>query len=258
MVNKFRFIVATAMVGCALHNLPVAASTSANDAYDPHEAYKTLFLKRQVEQSMSVGRAIKSIASHYPQEVVSIVDIALDTYPEKYREIIYAAVSAQPASTEDIVQLAIDKGVGSCSSIVKQAIKAEPSYVDFVVQTAANATPDELDEIVRVAVQIQPDSADSVVRTLSQNHPNKVIEIMTTALDAVPFVGEYVVDALLTLFPGQAEAVVSTAVKQKSLNKVQMTRILESAKNNGMADEEIRRIALANGVDEAEITAALN
>lgn len=58
---------------------------------------------------MSVGRAISSIAGHYPQEIVSIVDIALDTYPDKYREIIFAAISAQPSSTEEIVQLAIEK-----------------------------------------------------------------------------------------------------------------------------------------------------
>ena len=36
---------------------------------------------------------------------------------------------------------------------------------------------------------------DSIVQTLSQEHPNKIVDIMTSALNAVPFVGEYVVDA---------------------------------------------------------------
>ena len=69
------------------------------------------FLRRQVDQNMSVGRAISSIAGHYPQEVVSVVDLALDYYPDKYREIIFAAISAQPSSTEEIVKLAVFVGI---------------------------------------------------------------------------------------------------------------------------------------------------
>ncbi|MBT3134792.1 hypothetical protein KL866_06710, partial [Alteromonas sp. ALT199] len=133
-------------------------SSSAKEVASESNHFQTAFLKRQVDQTMSVGRAISSIAGHYPQEVVSIVDIALDTYPDKYREIIFAAISAQPSSTEEIVQLAIEKEVSSCPNIVQLAIKAEPTYVDFVVQAAAVSTPDELDEIVRVAVLTQPDA----------------------------------------------------------------------------------------------------
>ena len=118
---------------------PVSTSV---EVVDDSNHFQTAFLRRQVDQTMSVGRAISSIAGHYPQEIVSIVDIALDTYPDKYREIIFAAISAQPASTEEIVQLAIKKEVSSCPNIVQLAIKAEPTYVDFVVQAAAVSTPE--------------------------------------------------------------------------------------------------------------------
>ncbi|QCZ92418.1 hypothetical protein [Salinimonas iocasae] len=222
------------------------------------DPYQVKFFKRQVAQNMSVGTAIRSIASHYPQDVVPIVDIALDTYPDKYREIIYAAISAQPASTQEIVELALNKEVGSCPSIVKLAIKAEPSYVDFVVQAAANATPDELDEIVRVAVLTEPNSADYIVQTLSREHPSKLVQILSTALDAVPYVGEYMVDSLLAIFPAQADEVVSTAIKGSSSQREQVLRILESAQDAGVADDKIRQYGIDAGFSDEELAGVLS
>lgn len=242
---------------CALFSSAVCATEFAEPepVVDPYQAK---FLKRQVDQNMSVGRAIRSIASHYPQDVVSIVDVALEMYPEKYREIIFSAISAQPSSTQAIVELALEKEVSSCPAIVKLAISAEPSYVDFVVQAAANATPEELDEIVRVAVMTEPNSADTIVQTLSREHPNKVIEILTTALDTVPYVGEYVVDALLAIFPNQADDVVETAIRESSTQREQVLRILETAQDAGVSDEKIRGYGLNAGFSEEELAGVLN
>ena len=243
----------------AMGMLPLDEDVTANDdSAKPSNQFQTSFLKRQVEQNMSVGRAISSIASHYPQDIVSIVDIALDTYPEQYREIIFAAISSQPSSTEEIVQMAIEKEVSSCPNIVELAITAEPTYVDFVVQAAALSTPEELDEIVRVAVLTQPDSADSIVQTLSKEHPNKIVEIMTSALNAVPFVGEYVVDALLAIFPNEAQTVVETAVRETSQQHQQVNRILATAQNAGIEDYKLKEYALAAGLTEDEFNAAIN
>ena len=232
---------------------PASSSISS----DENSQFQTAFLKRQVDQTMSVGRAIRSIAGHYPAEVVSIVDIALDTYPDKYREIIFAAISAQPASTEEIVQLAIEKEVSSCPNIVQLAIKAEPTYVDFVVHAASVSTPEELDEIVRVAVLTQPDAADSIVQTLSKEHPNKIVDIMTSALNAVPFVGEYVVDALLAVFPNEAEMVVETAVRESSQQREQVMRILNTAQHAGVPQEKLEQYALSAGLSEDDLKIAL-
>ena len=123
----------TAMAQEVSSNVVVQPPASANvESADESNHFQTAFLRRQVNQTMSVGRAISSIAGHYPQEIVSIVDIALDTYPDKYREIIFAAISAQPAFTEEVVQLAIEKEVSSCPNIVQLAIKAEPTYVTLL------------------------------------------------------------------------------------------------------------------------------
>ncbi|MAI36783.1 hypothetical protein [Alteromonas sp.] len=238
-------------------NESAGPSVVPKDEVSQSTKFQTAFLKRQVDQTMSVGRAISSIAGHYPQDIVLVVDIALDTYPDKYREIIFAAISAQPSSTEEIVRLAIEKEVSSCPNIVKLAITAEPTYVDFVVHAAAMATPEELDEIVRVAVLTQPDSADSIVQTLSQEHPNKIVEIMTSALNAVPFVGEYVVDALLAVFPNKAEKVVETAVRESSQQREQIMRILNTANNSDVSQIKLKEYALSAGLSESDFTAAV-
>ncbi|MFC3094797.1 hypothetical protein [Alteromonas sediminis] len=218
---------------------------------------KQAFLERQVDQTMSVGRAIRSIASHYPQETVIFVDIALDIYPAKYREIIFAAISAQPQATKEIVQIAINKNVSSCPSIVELAIKAEPSYVDFVVHAAAESTPEELDEIVRVAVITEPDSADRIVQTLAREHPNKMVDILSTAMKSVPFVGEYMVDALLAIFPNEAEDVVTTAVRESLVHNNQIERIIEAAQNAGVTEADLTQFALQAGATDEQIAKAL-
>jgi hypothetical protein len=215
------------------------------------------FIERQIEQNMSIGRAIRSITSHYPQHIESIVSHALDLYPEQYREIIYAAISSQPALTEDVVRIALERGVSDCLDIVRVAIDAEPSYVDFVVNAAANSEPDELGEIVRVAIVTQPDSAETIVQSVGKLHPSRLKEIVRSAVNAVPRVGEYVVDALLAVFPSKAESVVSTAVSETN-QKQAMSRIIESARKSGFSKEEVTEFALKGGMEASEIAALLS
>lgn len=217
---------------------------------------KAAFIKRQMKNNASIGRAIKSIASHYPQEITLIVSVALDRYPEKYKEIIYAAISAQPMATEEIVRIAIEKDITECESIVEMAIMAEPSYVNFIVSSAANTTPEELQDIVRVAVITEPDSADRIVQTLSKEHPNEMVEIMKTAIGAVPFVGEYIVDGLLALFPDEAETVVENAVRESSSQREQIVRIIETAEDRGVNADQLKASALKGGATEEEVARA--
>lgn len=215
------------------------------------------FVKQQVSQNMSLGHAIKSIIGHYPQDVDLIVDTALDLYPERYKEIVFSAVSAQPSSTQDIVKIAIDKGITECTEVVEVAIQAEPSYVDFVVTAAVHATPEELSDIVRVAVITEPDSADNIVQTLSRTYPDHMLEIMQTAIKAVPNAGEYVVDALLAIFPDNAAEVVTGAVRQASAEPAQVKKIIQTAWHAGVSDQDVTEYALKGGASQQLIAQAL-
>ena len=87
---------------------------------------------------------------------------------------------------------------------------------------------------------------------------NKIVDIMTSALNAVPFVGEYVVDALLAVFPNEAEAVVSTAVRESSQQREQIKRILNTAQHAGVSHEKLKEYALSAGLSEADVNAVLN
>ncbi len=231
----------------------VLAVNINGDDKNKESKFTAALIKKQVDQSMSIGRAIKSILSHYPRESISVVSTALDLYPENYKEIIHAAISAEPALTGEVVTLALEKGISTCTSIVETAINAEPSYVDFVVRAAAYSTPDELGEIVRIAVETEPDSADNIVQTLSRSHPNDMVEIITTAIKTVPVVGEYVVDALLAAFPDEAEQVVTTALRESSSEQDSVRRILVTAINAGISPEDLSKYAKNAGATEEQL-----
>ncbi|WP_099034676.1 hypothetical protein [Lacimicrobium alkaliphilum] len=237
---------------CAI--CPVLAEESVSSPIND----KTIdFIEKQVEQNMSVGRAVKSVVSHYPQDVEIVVRTALDLYPDQYREIVHAAISAQPALTEDVVSIAIEKHPEHCASIVQTAINAEPSYIDFVVNAATHATPGELEEIVRVAVITEPNSADTIVRSVAQAQPNRLAEIVTTAIGAVPLVGEYIVEALLVSYPDSTETVITSAFRQSSLSDNGLLRILAAARGAGLSDDKLRVYALNGGIEEEDFTSLI-
>jgi hypothetical protein len=234
-----------------------SASAIENLTYSKSALINEKFIKMQVKQDITIGRAIKTIVGHYPQQAASIIGNALDLYPHKYKEIIYAAISAQPTLTQEVVTIALSKGVSSCSSIVETAINADPSYIDFVVTAAAHSTPEELSEIVRIAVLIEPDSADYIVQSLAKEHPSRIVEILTSAIVAVPFVGEYVVESLLAAFPNNAEQVITTAVRESSAKRENVKRIIERAHNSGIDSNKVEAYALNGGATPEELSQVL-
>ena len=215
------------------------------------------FLQIQIEQNVSIGTAIKSIVGHYPQQAASIVGTALDLYPDNYKEIIHAAISARPTLAEEVVTMALNKGISNCTSIVETAINADPSYIDFVVTAAAHSTPEQLSEIVRIAVITEPDSADYIVQSLAKEHPSKIVDILQSAIGAVPYVGEYAVEALLAVFPNDAEIVITTAVRESGTQREHVKRIIETAQNLGVDVDKIEAYAINGGATSEEISQAL-
>ena len=110
------FILAIAISSFAQNSYAVA-NQNVNTSKLPRVTEK--FVRLQVEQNVSIGRAIKTIVGHYPQQAASIVDTALDLYPDKYKEIIHSAISAQPTLADEVVTIALSKGITSCISIVE-------------------------------------------------------------------------------------------------------------------------------------------
>ena len=93
--------------------MPFTVSATEFKAPKADSHLTATFVQHQVEQNMSIGRAIKSIVGHYPNETANVVSTALDLYPDQYKEILHAAISEQPMMTEAIVTIAIEKGITS-------------------------------------------------------------------------------------------------------------------------------------------------
>jgi hypothetical protein len=250
-----KFVMLTFVCGSLVHIHEVSAVQLETEKN--HSQLTEKFLKLQVDQNVTIGRAIKSIVGHYPQQAASIVGTALDLYPDKYKEIIHAAISAQPTLAEEVVTMALEKGISSCISIVETAINADPSYIDFVVTAAAHSTPEQLNEIVRIAVITEPDSADYIVQSLAKKYPNKIVDILESAIKAVPFVGVYVVEALLAVFPDDAEMVITTAVRESSEHREQVRNIIEAAQNSGVDIKKLETYAINGGATTAELSQVL-
>lgn len=261
---KYRVLITTCIAICgqlAFSHLGFANETRNVTDQQPSVSDKWKlapeFLKQQVSQAMSPGRAVMSLIGHYPESITSIVSVALDEYPEQYKEIIYAAVSAQPFSSEEIVTIAVDKGISECASIVETAINAEPSYVSFVTAAAMQASPDDFTDILRVAVTTEPNSADKIVQTVAKSYPERITEILSNTVKHVPKIGEYVVDALLAVFPDDAEEVVSVTVRESSADKGQLVKIIDSAINAGVDTDMVAQYAIQGGASKEAVSLAL-
>ena len=72
-------------------------------------------------------------------------------------------------------------------------------------------------------------------------------------MNTVPYVGEYVVDALLAVFPAQADEVVTTALRESKATKEQAMRILETAQSYGVSDEKLTEYGQSVGLSQEDI-----
>jgi hypothetical protein len=213
------------------------------------------FLKQQVRSSNSVGRAIRTVLARYPENTPELVEIALDTYPDKYREIVSAAVSSQPAYVDDILELAIERDVAPATELVTLAINAEPSYAEYATEAACKFSPDQFNEIVKTAVTMEPDSADQIAKRLAKIYPNKTLEVLVTTIQEVPLVGKYVIEALLALFPvdsSESESMIVISVEQLAQHPEALERLVELAERRGIEQYLISASAMRGGLTNAQ------
>ena len=103
----------------------------------------------------------------------------------------------------------------------------------------------------------EPNSADKIVQHMAKSYPENVTEILANTIKHVPLVGEYIVDALLAVFPNRAEEVVSVAVRESSLQREQIQRIISTALDAGVNVDDVTKFATLGGATPEEITAGV-
>jgi hypothetical protein len=219
------------------------------------------FFKRQVDAGSSIGNTLKSLLDRYPQRTSEFVSIAFSAYPNRYSEIISASVSAKPMFVDEIIKLANEHKVAKPTEIITLAVNAEPSYAAIATSAACKNNPEYFNEIVRTAVIAEPDSADQIAQKLVVAFPSRTMEILITTIKEVPFVGKYVLDALLaTVVDDQAKShdMIIVSLEQLARYPGTIERLVELAQQHEIDAERVRLSGIKGGLSEKEIVSVIN
>jgi hypothetical protein len=249
----------TLLVTSYLINNPVMAGQNASAIQPSQQSIQ--FFKKQVGGGSSISNTLKSLLDRYPQRTSEFVSIAFTAYPERYREIITASVSAKPMFVDEIIILANKHRVAKPTEIVALAVSAEPSYAGVATSAACKLSPEYFSEIVRTAVTAEPDSADQIAQKLVAAFPSKTMEILITTIKEVPFVGKYVLDALLATVVDddvKSEDMIIVSVEQLAQYPDAIERLVQLAEQRDIDSERVRLSAIKGGLSEKAIVAVIN
>ncbi|WP_395340537.1 hypothetical protein PN836_017070 [Ningiella sp. W23] len=211
------------------------------------------FFKTQVANNRSVGNALSSLLQRYPEKTGDFLSIAFTAYPDKYEEIISASVSTNPMFIDQIIMVANQHKISNPAEIVKIAVNAEPSYAEITTREACKVSPDYFNEIIKTAVHAEPDSADQIAQRLVKAYPNKTMEILVTTIKEVPYVGKYILDALLaTVDEGsdESENMIIVSVEQLTEYPDALNRLVALAHDQNIDAEKVRDSAIKGGLSE--------
>ncbi len=217
------------------------------------------FFKKQVESSSSVSSALKAVIERYPHKTTDFVSIAFKTFPDNYKEIISVSVSEQPMFVDEIIMVANEYNVANVTDIIEIAVNAEPSYAGLATKAACKYKPNEFNNIIKSAVNAEPDSADQIAQKLVSAYPSKTIEILVTTIKEVPYVGKYVLEAMLATVNDDklSEDMIIASVEQLAQYPDAIERVIELAKQNDIEASKIKESALRSGLDTESVNALL-
>lgn len=236
-----------------------ANSQQSNPQLLVHSDKSVHFFEKQVENTGSPVRALTSLIQRFPQQTADFLSIALTQYPSDYKQLIKTSVSTNPMFVDEILLIANEHKIALPTEIVEIAISAEPSYASVTTSSACELSPEKFNEIIRAAVNLEPDSADQIAKKLVTRFPTKSMEILTTTLKEVPYVGKYVLDALLTTTEEkqQTENLIIVTVEQLAQYPDAIERLVELAKHHDIESNRIKESALKGGLKEEQIVSIL-
>lgn len=218
------------------------------------------FFKSQVERGQTINSALIALLDRYPQKTAEFVAVALSAYPEHYKTIIAQSINQQPMFVDEIIIVANDFAVASPTEIIEIAVNAEPSYAGMATSAACKHNPEQFLEIVKSAVNAEPDSADQIAQKLVASYPSKTMEILITTIKEVPYVGKYVLDALLATVSDdkQSEEMIIMSIEQLAQYPDAIERLVQLAKQRDIESEKVRLSAMKGGLSEQEIAAVMD
>lgn len=253
--------VAASIIGLCL-SLQINADDKSNPAKHLVPNQQSVnFFKSQVNGGKSLTSALNNLLDRYPQKTTEFLAIALTAYPEKSKEVVMAGVSAQPMFVDEIIMVANEFNVAEPTEIVEWAINAEPSYAGVTTKAACQNNPEFFNDIIRMAVATEPDSADQIAQKLVAAYPSKTMEILITTIKEVPFVGKYILDALLATVgedEKQSEDMILVSIEELADYPDAINRLVELAEQHSIDSNKIKQNAIKGGLSEEKIVAVIN
>lgn len=196
-------------------------------------------IKHQINSEKAIEKSITSLLKSYPEQIESVLKIALLKYPQEYKQIICGALRAEPALTSDVISIILSSNIASSKDVVSFALTEEPAYAKEIVNAAVSYNPLDIENIIRVAIVAEPIMAKHVVDATMKSNPEKLLDILVVAIKALPDQVVNIVRDTLKISPKNAD-VVTVAVNS----------------TNGNNAREIISIAIKSGISEASATQA--
>lgn len=214
-------------------------------AISKQETFITQLLEQQVKQQNSIKSSVSSILTRYPEQVEVVVNVALELYPNEYRQIMSGALAAEPVLSCYVVHLFTQADVAPLDEIVRLAIKEEPAYIQEIMQTATLAS---FNNTSNHEISHSSGTKSLMAKTMT-TYPQNKIDILKGSIAAFPEqVVNFVKEALL-LFPSDNYQIISTAVSESNEEFTQP--IIETAMALGVNKESVYDAAEA-GIEQKE------
>lgn len=228
----------------------ISFSSFANeDATYKQELFISKLMKQHVKQQISVQKTVSSILKRYPEKIDSVLNVALELYPKKHKEIMLGALHAEPVLACNVIEHFIINDIASTSELVKIVIETEPAYAQEILNSAVLHDPDNMEEIVRVALLTEPLTSREILSNTMTSFPERMVDILTGFVKAIPNKVSQWVAYTFVMFPDSGEAIVSTAIS--ATNASHNKKIIEAALEAGLEKDLVISAAIEAGDEVA-------
>lgn len=220
-------------------------SYAKEDVTNKQELFITKLMKQQVKQQISVKKSVSSILKRYPEKIDSVLNVALELYPDKHKEIMLGALHAEPVLACNVIEHFLMNSIASSSELVQMVIETEPAYAQEILNSAILHDPDNMEEIVRIALLTEPLTSREILSSTMTSFPERMVDILAGFVKAIPDKVAQWIAYTFVLFPDSGEQIVSTAIT--STNDSHNKEIIEAALDAGLERKLVISAAIEAG-----------
>lgn len=208
-------------------------------------------VKHQINPENAIEKSISALLKSYPEQIESVLTIAITKYPHNFKQIMCGALRAEPALTSDVIDIILKSNIASSEEVINFALIEEPAYATEIVNAAVSHNPLDIENIVRVAIIAEPLMAKHIVDATMMSYPEKILDILAVAIKALPDQVVNLVRDTLRISPENPD-IVSIAIH--SSNGGNAREIISMAIKSGISEASATQAAIDGGAKQTDIT----